>query len=75
MKKGKVLYRVGILDGSPSIRQPLYLGEYTAPNDWETFVKRGSALTFSGPLMSSWVQVLSSRYPCVIVERVEVGHA
>ena len=67
-------YRVGILGRYAPMDGVLYLGEATAPNDWETFVTKGMAMLVTPSLMASWVQVLSSRYPCVVVERVEVAH-
>jgi len=70
-------YRVGVVNPAHrGLDMPaVFLGEYSAPNDRETFVKYGSAKLFGAKQMSSWVQVLATMYPYVLVERVEVDHA
>ncbi len=75
---GTAKFRVGIMDSrviNPGAGdRVLWLGEPTAPNDWETFVTQRMAMPIGGQLMASWVKVLASRYECVVVERVEVVH-
>ena len=71
----ETVYRVGVMRRTPcGLDLPAFVGQASIPSHRETFVQYRHARLFDAGLMSSWVRLLASMYPCVLVERVEVVH-